>query len=53
MKPSGVNTKPEPLPRTSAERRDADAWRLSTLCLTSILTTEGLTFSAAAVTAAE
>src|SRR5262249_10764092 len=53
IKPSGVNTKPEPLPRNSAGRREEDACRLSWLCLTSILTTDGLTFSAAAVTARE
>jgi hypothetical protein len=44
MKPSGVTTKPEPLPAASPRR---SGWR------TSILTTDGLTDSAACVTACE
>src|SRR5690242_19304281 len=45
--PSGVNTKPEPLPGTSLAGRP----RRSVRCRTSTLTTAGPTFSAAAVTA--
>src|SRR5438552_249707 len=53
MNPSGVNIKPEPLPRRSCGVRGMFGLRLLTPSSTSIYTTDGLTFSAAVITARE